>query len=188
MEIQDKTGIVWEKVKTLLNEIFIYVIAIYLKKKDYQSLSYILTKTYFVGRYAYDEAQSFNVFYDNNENFDNSVSKRDNKKYLSGTAAYWIDNIETETCNKNEFVFADLICFNASIFIDNNVDGWYWFPITYIYAGNGNSNMLRRFSVQLKSREHLYDAALIFGYSSAEAFIKKFIEVEEKLKNSNFRE
>ena len=188
VEIQDKAGFEGEVVKTLLHEIFIYVIAIYLKNKDYQSLSYILTKTYFVGGYAYDEAQSFHAFYDNNKNLDNSISKRDNKQYLSGTAAYWINNIEAETCNKNEFVFADLICFNASIFIDNNVDGWYWFPITYIYGGNGNGNLLRRFSIHLKSREHLHEAALIFGYSSTEAFVKKFVEVEEKLKNGNFRE
>lgn len=187
-EIQNKTGFEGEVVKTLLHEIFIYVIAVYLKNKDYQSLSYTLNKTYFVSRYAYDEAQSFDVFYDSNRNLDNFVSKRDNKQYLSGTATHWINNIETEICSKNEFVFADLFCFNASIFIDNNIDGWYWFPITYIYGGNGNGNILRRFSIQLKSKEHLHEAVLIFGYSSTEEFVKKFIEVEKKLKNGNFRE
>lgn len=128
------------------------------------------------------------MFYDSNRNLDNFVSKRDNKQYLSGTATHWINNIETEICSKNEFVFADLFCFNASIFIDNNIDGWYWFPITYIYGGNGNGNILRRFSIQLKSKEHLHEAVLIFGYSSTEEFVKKFIEVEKKLKNGNFRE
>ena len=45
--------------KPLLHEIFIYVVAFYLKNKNSDAVSYILSKTYFVGRYGYNEAQEF---------------------------------------------------------------------------------------------------------------------------------
>ena len=78
-----------EVTRTLLHEIFIYVIAFYLKKRDNDALSYVLSKTYFVS----GDAQSFNIFYDHNENFDRAVSKRDGKRYYSGTANYWVNSI-----------------------------------------------------------------------------------------------
>ncbi len=76
-----------------------------------------MSKTYFVGRYGYNEATSFDAFYYNNENLDRAVSQKDGKNYYSGTASYWINNINVEVCNKNEFVFADIFCHNASMFI-----------------------------------------------------------------------
>ncbi|MCU6801438.1 toll/interleukin-1 receptor domain-containing protein [Alitiscatomonas aceti] len=188
-EIKNKNGYEGEVTKTLLHELFIYIVAFYFKNKDYGALSYTLSKTYFVGKYSYDDAQSFDVFYDNNENFDRAVSQRDGKNYYSGTASYWIDNINVEVCNKNEFVFADVFCYNASMFVENYTDGWFWFPITYIYSRMEYGNSLfRQFAVRLKSKEHLQEIAQIMGFSDAEAFKKKYIEIETKMKQGNFRE
>lgn len=189
VEIKNKSGYEGEVTKTLLHEMFIYIVAFYLKNKDYEALSYTLSKTYFVGRYSYDDAQSFNVFYDNNENFDRAVSQRDGKNYYSGTASYWINNINVEVCNKNEFVFADVFCYNAAIFIENYTDGWFWFPITYIYSRMEYGNSLfRQFAIRLKSKEHLCEAAKIMAFSDVEAFKKKYIEIETKMKDGNFKE
>lgn len=189
MEIKDKSGYEGEVVKTLLHEIFIYVVAFYLKIKDYDALSYILSKTYFVSKYGYDDAQSFNIFYDNNENFDSAVSQKDAKEYYSGTASYWVNNINIEVCNKNEFVFADIFCYNAAIFVENYTSGWYWFPITYLYGrAEYESSLFRQFAVRLKSKEHLRELAKIMGFSDVEAFKKKYIEIETKMKEGNFRE
>ena len=189
VEIKGKSGYEGEVMRTLLHEIFIYVVAFYLKSKNSDAVSYILSKTYFVGRYGYNEDQSFNVFYDNNENFDRAVSQKDGKKYYSGTASYWINNINVEVCNKNEFVFADIFCHNASIFVENYTNEWFWFPITYIYdrAEYGNS-FFRQFAIRLKSKEHLREAAKIMGFSDTEVFKKKYIEIEKKMKEGNFRE
>ena len=189
VEIKDKSGYEGEVTRTLLHEIFIYVVAFYLKNKDYDALSYILSKTYFVSAYGYDDAESFNVFYDNNENFNRAVSQKDGKRYYSGTASYWINNINIEVCNKNEFVFADVFCYNAAIFVENYTDGWFWFPITYIYSRveYGNS-LFRRFAVRLKSKEHLREIAKIMGYSDVETFKIKYIEIETKIKEGDFRE
>lgn len=189
IEIKNKSGYEGEVTKTLLHEMFIYIVAFYLKNKDYEALSYTLSKTYFVGRYSYDDAQSFNVFYDNNENFDRAVSQRDGKNYYSGTASYWINNINVEVCNKNEFVFADVFCYNAAIFIENYTDGWFWFPITYIYSRMEYGNSLfRQFAIRLKSKEHLCEVAKIMAFSDVEAFKKKYIEIETKMKDGNFKE
>ena len=50
VEIKDKRGYEGEVMKTLLHELFIYVVAFYLKNKTYDALSYILSKTYFVDK------------------------------------------------------------------------------------------------------------------------------------------
>ena len=61
---------------------YLYIVAFYLKNKNNDALAYILSKTYFVGRYRNNsEAQSFDIFYDNNENLDRAVSQKDDKKY-----------------------------------------------------------------------------------------------------------
>ena len=187
--IKDKSGYEGEVTKTLLHEMFIYVVAFYLKNKDCDALSYILSKTYFVSINGYDDAESFNVFYDNNENFDRAVSQKDGKRYYSGTASYWVNNINIEVCNKNEFVFADVFCYNAAIFVENYTSGWFWFPITYTYSRveYGNS-LFRRFAVCLKSKEHLREVVKIMGYSDVETFKKKYIEIETKIKEGDFRE
>lgn len=166
--------------RTLLHEIFIYTIAIYFKTKNYTALSYTINKTYFINSRYNDSAQSFDIFYENNEDFDNAVNKRDNKKYYSGVAKYWTDNINIDACNKNEFVFADILLHNASIFIENYKSEWFWFPLTYLYSGQEN-NLIKSFAIKLKSKEHLEETAVILGYSSIEKFQEKYLEVEQLL-------
>jgi len=170
-------GLINEIQKTLLHEIFIYTIAIYYRNKKYDELSYTINKTYFVNN---GSAQSFDIFFENNENLDKAVNKRDNKTYYSGVAKYWTDNININTCNKNEFVFADILLHNASIFIENYKDGWFWFPITYVYNGYENS-LMKNFAIKLQSKEHLEEVSTIFGYGSVEEFQEKFFEIEERL-------
>ena len=190
VELKNKSGYEGEVTRTLLHELFIYTVAFYLKNKDYDALSYVLSKTYFVGsQYGYVDAQSFNVFYYNNENLNKAVSQKDGKNYYSGTANYWINNINVEVCNKNEFVFADVFCYNAAIFIENNTDGWYWFPKTYTYSKMEYGNSLfRQFAVRLKSKEHLQEVAKIMGFSDVQAFKKKYIEIETEMKKGYFKE
>ena len=187
--VKNKNGYEGEVMRTLLHELFIYVVAYYLKNKDYNALSYILSKTYFVGKYGYSQDQSFDAFYDNNTNLDRAVSQKDNQQYYSGTANYWINNINVEICNKNEFVFADIFCYNAAIFVENYTSSWFWFPLTYVYGkleyGNSPFN---QFVVRLKSKEHLQEVAKIMGFSNTEEFKKKYIEIETEMQKGNFRE
>ena len=169
--------------KTLLHELFIYIIAIYYKSKNYTALSYTITKTYFISGYHVNNAQSFNVFYNNNENLDNAICQRDNKKYHSGQAQYWIENINVDICNKSEFAFADVFCYNAAIFVENYTDSWKWFPLTYPY-----DTIMQSFAVKLKSKEHLSELTSIFGFNEIELFKKKFGEIEGRAKIGELNE
>lgn len=180
--IQQKKDYEHEIIRTWIHEIFIYIIATYIKHKDYDALAYMFSKSYFVGTSSDNVIQSFNVFYYFNEHLNNAVSKRDNKKYLSGTANYWINNINIETCSKNEFVLADILCYNASIFVENYTEYWFWFPITYIYGGRQYQNSLfEKFSIKLKSREFLKKFAKIMGYSNIEDFKRQYIKFESDI-------
>ena len=160
----------------LLSEMFIYSVASFYKSKDYDALARLFNKTFFLGRYGKDEGQTFEVFRVNNTAFDNAVRDRDNKKYYSGIAKWWIEHINTDICTKNEFIFADLLCFNASILIENS-DSIYWFPVTYVYDGEDH-NSIRLFANRLRSRENLDDATMLFGFSKAEAFQAKLEQSE----------
>lgn len=161
----------------LLNELFIYTVAYFYKTKEYDALANLFCKTYFLGKYGKDAGQSFEVFRVNNEPFDYAVRQRDDKKYLSGIANWWVGHINTDICTKNEFVFADLLCFNASILVENT-EYHYWFPITYVYDRR-DLNSIQLFANRLRSKENLVDAAVLFGFSSIEAFQAKFKELED---------
>ena len=179
-KLERGNGLINDIQKTLLHEIFIYIIAIYYRNGKYDALSYTINRTYFVKSRYNDSAQSFDVFYENNENFDKAINKRDNKTYYSGVAKYWTDNININSCSKNEFVFADILLHNASVYIENYKNSWFWFPITYVYNGHEN-NLMKNFSIKLMSKEFLEETAKTFGYSSIEEFRKKFLEVEERI-------
>jgi len=185
--ISQETGYFKEIKLTLLHELFIYVIAIYFKNQYYNGLAYILGKTYFTNNHSGNHAKNFNMFYYNNENMNNAVNKRDDKKYLSGTAQYWIENIDTETCSKNDFIFADLLCYNYAVFGKDYHYDWYWFPITYIYSGYENT-IMRTFAVKLQSLENLSKASSLFGYDNTEELKAKFAEIEEMIKSGGFQE
>lgn len=162
--------------KTFLHELFIYLIAVLYKNKLYDGLAYLLGKTYFVG----EKAESFNVFFYHNQRLDDAVNKRDDKNYFSGTACYWIDSIDINICTKKEFIFADILCYFASLFVENYKRSWHWFPITYIYI---DETLINHFAIQLESKEHLEEASKIFGYSKTEDFISKFYEIEKSFQD-----
>lgn len=176
-ELQHGSGYINEIQRTLLHEIFIYIIAMYYKYKNYTALSYTLTKSYFASGYYECNPQSFIVFYHYDSNIDDAVCKRDGKQYYSGTANYWIDNINIDVCSKNDFVFADVLCYNASVYASEYLGDWQWFPLTYVYGGYENK-LMRIFAGKLKSKEHLVDAAHIFGYDDVKQFKEKCIAIE----------
>lgn len=144
------------------------------------------SKTYFNQRQYYNlsNADGFNMFYSGSvhRNLDNAVCERDNQKYYSGTAQYWTQNIRTEFCTKEQFVLADLICFNYSVYGKDYISDWPWFPVAYIYDNEYNSS-LAVFAKKMISLEYLKDVLPLFGYDDMNDFIKKFKSVERISKN-----
>ena len=174
--LNNSKDVLSELKELLINEMFIYTVAYLYKAKDYHALSELLCKTYFIGTYGKDNGQSFEIFRVNNELFDIAVRDQADKKYYSGIANWWIEHLNTEICTKAEFVFADLLCFNASVLIDNTED-YYWFPICYVYD-EGEHKSIRIFANKLRSKENLTEVSTIFGFADGEAFRTKLKELE----------
>ncbi len=174
---------------TLVHECFIYAVAYYLKRKSFDALRYILNKTYFSGTSNFcQEPDSFNCFYGYNEALDRAVCRRDGKQYYCGTAALWIENINMEICNKDEFVAGDLFCYSGSRLIKNYEKDWVWFPVTYVYNGDPSRGLFATFCKRMQSLEHMENVLHIFNYDSLEEFKKEYSRIEEMFKTGKEKE
>lgn len=164
-----------------IHEMFLYTIAFFMKNKDYTAIGYLLGKTYFnKNRYiAGSNADGFNMFNSgtNQENLDNAIRARDNKKYYTGTGLHWIETLSDSFCSKEQFILADLICFNYSIYGKYFLSSWHWFPVTYIYDNEYNS-ALTLIGKKLISREFVQEILPLFGFESIDEFIQKVKSVE----------
>lgn len=170
---------------TLVHECFIYIIAYFLKRNSKDAIKYFLNKTYFTGTSHFnEEADSYNCFYEHNDDLDRAVCKRDSKDYYCGTAALWIENLNIELCNKEEFVAGDLFCYSASRLIKNYDKSWAWFPITYVYSRDSYHGMFAMYSKRLVSMEHLLNMMYILNYESVSDFKEAYRKVEEDFQES----
>lgn len=165
-----------------IHELFLYVIAYYLKIKDYSAVGHLLGKTYFdQGLYRHKPmVSSYAMFYSGSERrkLDEAIEKRDNKNYVTGTGKYWIETLSNNFCSKEQLVLADLICFNYSVYGKDYIDDWYWFPLIYIYDNEFNS-ILRTFGRKMMSKDYIQEVLPIFGFDTVEDFAIKIKEIEE---------
>ncbi|MBR4669482.1 MAG: TIR domain-containing protein [Butyrivibrio sp.] len=185
-ELDEYSGIGNEICKILIHELFIYYVAWLLKKRMYKDLGYILGRTYFKNKPSYggEYGNNYHLFYSGSlhERLDKAVCETDNKRYHSGTAKYWISNIDLSFCSKEDFIFADLMAYNYSLYGAEYRESLKWFPITYVYEEEYNSKMTH-FARQLVSREKMHKALSLFGYASEDEFKKAFIEIENHFLN-----
>lgn len=173
----------------LLHEMFICTIAMYLKYKSYKQAGYILGKTYFTyNSYSGVKPSSFHAFYCTEfQELDNAVKLRDQKSYYTGEGALWMERINANYCTRNDFVLADILCYNYAIFTKTSDDiDWRWFPITYIYGANYETNVLKPFCVQLLSKERLETILPMFNFNSTTAFIDAFKSIDNDYQNGVF--
>ena len=167
--------------RTRLHELFLYVIAFFLKNKDYPAIGYLLGRTYFSDHHYSDHGVgNFKMLYSgiDHEGLDLAIQKRDNKRYYTGTGEHWIETLATEFCSKEQFILADLVCFNYSIYGIGSFNNEIWFPITYIYDNEYNS-ALKSFSKKLISLEYAQDVLPLFGFTTIEELKTKMKSVED---------
>ena len=161
--------------KIFIHEIFIYTIAYLWNNKEFHELGYVFGKTYFTKRYTRGDsgATSYNLMYSGSEHelLDKVVKSVDGRNYYSGTASHWIANLAVEFCSKEQFVFADLLCFNYSVYGKYYLDDWRWFPVTYCYDSDYDS-VLGRFAKKLISKRFLNDVLPVFCFDSADEFVE----------------
>lgn len=153
-----------------LQEVFIYTIAYYWKYKKYNAVRYLFNKTYFSSMLP--EKTYVGLSISNGKMLlDKYICNRDNKQYFSGVGVYWMEQIYTDVCSKEEFVEADILCYNASIFIAKNTR-YTWFPTTYIY---GHARYFyNRIAQKLISKEFVSIMASILGFKSVDEFVEKY--------------
>lgn len=188
-DLTSNTSAVYHKdlKQLLLHEVFIYSVAFYHKAKDYKCLEYLLNRTYFGIHYRNSRQEiGYHIFYHHSDGMDRTVNSRDNMRYYSGTAQYWIENIATEICNKKEFAFADVLLCNYSIYGKNYRDDWAWFPITYVYGGEDETSF-QKLAASLKSLEVANIWTRIFGYNNVAELKKKISEVNNPTHDSGRR-
>ena len=158
-----------EIIRIRIHELFIYVIALFLKNKDYASAGYLLGKTYFDQTNSSKNygAATYRMFHsaEYGQRLDNAVNGRDSKDYYTGTGQHWIETIAADFCSKELFLLADIICCNYSLYGKDYIDDWCWFPITYVYD-QGHHSVLEAFSRKMASREYAQELLPLFGYET----------------------
>lgn len=174
-----------------LHELFLYTISYYLKNHDYKTVGYILGKTYF-NQHSYrneDQVSGFTMFYSGSyhQNLDNAEKKKDGKNYHSGTANHWITNIDTNCCSKEDFVEADLICYNYAVYGNGYIDSYKWFPVTYVYDNEYNSR-IKILAKRLISKEQITKILPLFNYPDLDTFKVKFAQVDNLISSRTFHE
>lgn len=192
--LEDNNSVGYELSKVFLHELFLYTVAILLKRNCYDDVGYLLGRTYFSSRPSMEKqpGKSFLVFYSGSHHIslDNAIKERDGKNYYSGTANYWITTIDADFCTKEDFVAADLVCFNYSVYGNEFIRDWgywAWFPITYAYD-NEYKNYIVRLSKKITSKEKLDKVLRLFNYETREKFIERCTEVENSIRQGEYRD
>ncbi|MCH5259225.1 MAG: hypothetical protein J1F18_05695 [Lachnospiraceae bacterium] len=82
----------------------------------FENAGYLLGKTYFDFQ-SNRTAMAFDVFhFGYQQTLDEAMRERDGKLYITGTGALWIEDIFAEYFSIEDFVLADILCFNYSVF------------------------------------------------------------------------
>lgn len=177
--------------KIFIHELFISTIAYLLKRKMYAGIGYILGRTYFydMPKYGKEKGDSFIMFYSGSTHsrFDNAINERDNKKYYSGTAHYWVNNIDNSIITKADFTAADLLCFNYAVYGKYYNSDYEWFPVSYIYDNDYN-NSIYILARLLVSKEKVHKILPLFNHDTIESFISQFMDIEENIQTKRYRD
>lgn len=177
--------------KVLVHELFISIMAILLKYESYEKAGYLLGRTYFNSReyYGRNIGESFLIFYTGSQhvNLDKAIKQRDGVQYISGTAKCWIERVDEINVSKEDFIFADLICYNYAVYGNDYISDYKWFPVTYIYHNQYN-NSIALLGRKLVSRERIRRILPLFNFPDMESFIQNFAEKEQEIAKGLYHE
>ena len=99
----------------------------------------------------------------------------------------WIENIYETKLTKQEITQADLLIYNLTILLLPK-QHWYWFPITYVYAGNSRFNSsIKDFSIRLKSKYEINKMKELFNVDTLDELKKLFDKMKPFIENRRER-
>lgn len=182
----------YELVLIFLHELFLYTIAFFLKKKRYSAIGYIFKKSFFVEDLSSSILKpfSFLFFYSGyyHSRFDSIYNNISKHNFLSPVAKYWINNFDPSCFLVSDFIAADLICCNYSVYGKSFLDcPKIWFPLLYVYDEH---HFIKNLSIKMESLEMSSEIIKIYNYDSIDEFRAKIIDVNisrrEELNNIRF--
>lgn len=170
----------------ILRELFIYLIMIGLKCRNYNVVADLLNSPYYFENYGVDskKVQKF-VDLDNRGHLNTDYYltyyyhhvKKDNK--ITGLGDTLIERVH-ENFEKEELVDADLLCCYVSyltvVFNDYRHD---WFPYTYVYKRSENFMLFRK----LSSKRHFDRVKCIFDVDTVDELKEKIVVVDLTFNN-----
>lgn len=117
--------------KIIIQETYIYFIAIGLKNKNYKFIEELLYSNYYI-KDGYNEgvSKNFEVFFSYVDSLKKYFEELNNRSYANTMAEVIIERIP-KFLSKEEFIQADILLHYVSILQKHTHE---WFPITYIYS------------------------------------------------------
>lgn len=163
--------------KFIIHELFLYLILVCLKNRNYKLIEEIFYSNYFIhDRYNYSkEPSEFAEFYNYIDAIDHYYKETYSKQFHSPMADLMIKRIP-ENYSKESFVQADLLCHYIA-----DMNNKRWFPITYIYYTRGRMDLFER----LASKRYFEKIKVVFGVNTVDEFREKLTKLEEKGNNNN---
>ncbi len=163
--------------KIIFQELYIYVIAVGLKRKDYKLVSDLLYSKYFIeDPYSSNEEPSnFTFLYNYHENLERYMSHVYNR--ISGFGHYIITNL-SERVKKDDIILADTICYIVN-YLNISDDFYKWFPTTYLYLERRKIQFLDK----ITSKKHFDKIKSIFDVSNELELKDKLNKMKENSKD-----
>ncbi|RZK39072.1 MAG: TIR domain-containing protein [Pedobacter sp.] len=176
MLLDDKSisGVENDHLNFFRHEMFIFSVAIAIKKEDYMLLDELINANYFIrDRYERNSGPvRFDTFRSHSDSLDRYYTELNQQRYFSVTAHVMIQRIPTEI-NKEEFGQADLLCYYCSKSRNGR-----WFPITYVYLSEYGGYF--PFFSKMVSKRHLKKVLGIFEVAGATELIEKFNAIDKE--------
>lgn len=162
--------------KIIFHELFLYVIAVCLKEKNYKLLADLLYSKYYINDpySSNEEPSSFTFLYNYHDNLERYMDSVFNK--VTGFGYYIISNL-SEQIKKDDIILADTICYIVNSM--NMSDDYYkWFPNTYLYLERRKLVFLDK----ITSKKHFNKIKSVFDVSNEKELQDRLKEMKENSK------
>lgn len=174
----------FENFKFFLHELFLYTVAVALKREHYKLLEELFQSKYFVAdHYQHsNKPKGFETFYFYSEAIDAYYKKYHEKNFFTCQGDLLVTRL-SEGFNRDSFVEADLLCYYMS-----QKGKGQWYPITYTYK-NEYADFFSFFS-KLISLRHFDKIKSVIGVESIEdlkAVFDTLNSIEDRGYSGSFR-
>lgn len=160
--------------KIIFQELFLYVIAISLKNKNYSLTADLLNSKYYIkDNYSRnEEPKTFTFLYNYHQNLESYMNNVYYK--ITGFGEYLITNL-SDQITKETIILADTLCYVISYL---NTKGNYdtWFPNSHLY--NQRNKFI--FFEKITSKKHFEKIKIIFDVDNEYELKEKIMKVKEK--------